>query len=194
VNNKSKVILLGILATLVVSFTSIDTVFAWHDFGQSTWATPNNAFLCNSNLSSLTTQYVNPCQDAITQAAVWNAVPDSEWRLTFTSGTTAPIHLSAGQLTNTMYIGESMPLLLNGRIVGGDIMFSTSRGFTDATQPNSNTAYYDFKSVALHELGHLQWVGHEIFDGQSVMASGLEPNTVKRTLSTHDKEVLATRY
>lgn len=176
------------------ALNTIEYVFAWHDFDQKKWQTPNNAYLCNSNLRNLTYELIDPCRELAKAAASWNNIPNSNWTLTFTPGT-SPIHVFSERLIQNDYLGKTMPMYhRNGYIVGADVKFNLTHGFTDVSNPSSNTRYYDFESVALHEFGHVQEAGHSILNIDSVMQASISPNTIRNTPEQHDIDVLQDRY
>lgn len=193
-NYEQKFTMALIIVVSLFSLGVVTDVFGWHDYGQLTWATPNNAYLCNPNLSDITHELINPCADLANAAFTWNSVSRSNWTLTFTAGSSAPIHVMSANLTNADRLAETIPVIQNNKIIGGNIIFHLDHGFTNSAVTGSNSDYYDYESIALHEFGHLQWVGHSTWNHDSVMRSNLEPGTVRNVLEQHDLDVLRARY
>ena len=173
----------------------VDDAFAWHDAGQKKWGTVNNAFLCEDNLNDIKHELFSPCYEARKAAQSWSDVKDSSWSLTYTSGDKAPIHLSSKFFELDDYdLAKAFPYYKNEKVIGGDIIFDKNKLFTDVSNSKSNKNYYDFESVAFHEFGHLQEVGHSWLNLDSVMKEDLNPNTIRDKPEKHDIDVLKVRY
>lgn len=169
-------------------------VFAWHDIGKKTWVVSNNAYLCEQNLNDVMYELMSPCSEVRKAADTWSGVKNSDWTLTYTSDSKAPIHLMGQNPSDSKWAAEAIPYFRNGVIIGSDIKFSLNYGFTDVSNNNSNKKYYDLESVALHEFGHIQWVGHSLLNADSVMQEDLNPNTIRDTPEKHDIDILKKRY
>ena len=192
-----KNLIIFVFLSVILSLSSfvISDAFAWHDAGQKKWGTTNNAFLCEDNLNDIKHELFSPCYEARKAAQSWNDVKDSSWTFTYTSGDQAPINLmSHEKLKYENFAAEAVPYYRNGKIVSADIKFSLIKPFTDVSNTKSNKNYYDFESIAFHEFGHLQWVDHSLLNWDSVMQSGLEPNTIRDKPEKHDIDVLKARY
>lgn len=189
-------IILFVILSVILSMSSfvINDAFAWHDAGQKKWDTTNNAFLCKQSLKNIEHELFLPCAEAIKAAKSWSDVKDSNWIFTYTSGDEAPIYLIGKTPGDESFAAEAIPHYQNGKIVNADIQFSLIKPFTDVSNRNSNVNYYDFESVAFHEFGHLQWVGHSYVNWDSVMQLGLDPNTIRDKPEKHDIDVLKVRY
>lgn len=186
---RQAIILTLIAATLVFATGTVNSAFALHDLFQPKWATATHTYKCTTSLNSINGDlYTVPCGDLATAANVWNGLPNSLWSLTVSS--TGQIPIGSASL-GTDIIAQTT--VTGNPITSASIDFSNTRTFSDVLQSHSTTRI-DYKSAAIHEMGHLLHLAHEPFDSSSPMWYLLPAGTVKRTLTSHDKDAIAGMY
>lgn len=172
--------------TTVIAVNSINLADAAHNWFQPKWATDSHDYTCESGLDNLSTSYIDTCDDLQDAADVWNDVVNSDWDLTYDSNGEIPIdasNLATGVLATTTTTGSP--------ITSASIDFNTDVTFTDS---NIATSGFDYESVAIHEMGHLLHLVHEPFNSSSPMYNEIDEDTVKRTLASHDVDVIRDMY
>ena len=183
-------ILTGILAiavlTTVIGASTANQADAAHNWFQPTWSTGSHTYSCESNLSNLSSAYIDECGDLQNAADVWNDVVNSDWDLNYSSSGSIPIG-SANLQTGTLAVTR----VVDNPITSARITFNTDYTWADS---NIATAGYDYESVAIHEMGHLLHLKHEPFNGSSPMYHTFAEDTVRRTLVNHDVDVIRDMY
>lgn len=186
----TKNILTSILAitvlTTVVGVSTVSQVDAAHNWLQPKWSSASHTYKCLSNIYDLSVAYVNECTNLANAAGVWNSVSNSDWSLTYSSSGSIPIgsaNLATGVLATTTVYGSP--------ITSATMNFNTDYTFTDS---NIATSGFDYETVAIHEMGHLLHLEHEPFNSSSPMYYNIPEDTVKRTLASHDIDVIRDMY
>lgn len=172
--------------TAVIAFNATNTADAAHNWFKPKWSSASHTYDCDSTLSNLSTSYIDECDDLQNAADVWNNVSNSDWDLNENSSGAIPIgaaNLATGTLATTTVYGSP--------ITSADMDFNTDYTWTDS---NIATSGYDYESVAVHEMGHLLHLGHEPFNSSSPMYATISEDTVKRTLVSHDIDVIRDMY
>ena len=81
----------------------------------------------------------------------------------------------------------------NGVMAWAKVTFNSNKDFRDVNM-SSGWSSYDYETVALHEIGHVAGIrGHSSTSG-SIMVSYIGPNTVDRTLNSHDRTTIGDMY
>ncbi|MCH9657446.1 matrixin family metalloprotease [archaeon] len=190
-SKNSLTILLGLAIIASVAVTSTITVsYAWHDFLQPTWSGATHTYKCMSSLDTLGDTYVDECGDLDPSSDVWNVVANSNWDLS-ENASTGEIEISGANL-GTAGIAKMTATVSWGTITDAQIEFNNQEGWTDALFTASSTDY-DYESVAIHEMGHLLKLADDS-DTNSPMHGQIDPDVVRRTLTTHDKAAIAGQY
>ncbi|RZK50338.1 MAG: matrixin family metalloprotease, partial [Hymenobacter sp.] len=102
----------------------------------------------------------------------------------FDTGTELPTGVLG--VTRTYFSGCSVNGVLAWRLAGTDYTFDSGTNWYYGTDPAGIASnQYDFQSVALHELGHGQLLGHIILPG-AVMNFNIGNSQVRRTLSNNN--------
>lgn len=164
-----------LFASLIAAMTlggSITPAFA--AFEGSTWTSATQNFKCKSNLNDIDNAYINPCSDFQWAADKWNDVSSSNWDLT---------EDTSGIDIGTSAMGSTGPWA-TATTIGWPFLFTAWINFNDDYTFGSGanpSGAGDFKSIAVHEIGHLLHLNHYT-SGTSVMNTSIGANVVKTTL------------
>lgn len=184
-NYLTTILAITALAT-IVSVSAVNQADAAHNWFQPTWSSGTHDYDCEAGLDNLDTNYIDACDNLQDAADVWNDVSNSDWDLTEDASGEIPIdaeNLATGVLATATTTGSP--------ITSATIDFNTDYTFTDSTQ---DTTDFDYETVAIHEMGHLLHLVHEPFNSSSPMYYAIPEDTVKRTLASHDIDVIRDMY
>ena len=188
----SLTILLGITIIASVGIVSSASVsFGWHDFATPKWSSPTHTYKCDSSLNSMADSTVNECGDLSTAANTWNSVSSSNWSLTKSSN--GEIEISGANLGSGTTIAMMTPTFSWFNIADARIEFNTQKSFTDVAR-NSGSDSFDWKTTAIHEMGHLLKLNHDSGDTSSPMYPTLDEDVQRRSLTSHDIRAIQGKY
>lgn len=159
---------------------------AYAAFKGTTWISGTQYYKCVSSLSSIDNDVIDPCPDFQKAADLWNKVDQSAWSLT---GSTSGINIGAEDLEPMRTIARASTFGWPFHITAW-INFNTDHAFGNGPTPAGS---FDYKTVALHEIGHLLRLNHRP-DTSSIMHQSLSPNTVKFQLANPEIAAIQEMY
>lgn len=184
-----------LVAMLLIPMEILPEVFAWHDLDQPVMTPSDRDWNCRNYDGIDVRNNVSFCSEVKKADDTWNGVSDSDFHLGYTTVPITDIHVKGEDPPDDGNLARSYQALYNGVLVGGDIKWDTDTFcFTDSSKRGADASCYDIQSVAAHEFGHMQWVGHSYFNWDSIMQDNLAPNTERHNVEQHDIDVLRARH
>ncbi len=184
----------GLLIVAVIMSLYAHDASAWHDFNKPVMMPSNPEWNCKNYGGIDVRNNVDFCAEVKKATATWNGVSDSDFELRYTTAAITNIHVK-GSSMDIMRPAESVQALSNGKLVGADIKWNAfNYCFTDSSKLGADRSCFDIQSVAAHEFGHMQWVGHSVLNTDSIMQDNISPNTERHNVEQHDIDVLRARH
>ena len=177
---------------VIMSFSVMVLAYADHHENTSTWQT-DMTFSIKPSLNDISHASFTPATDFEDAAGVWNDVPASWWDLT-RDDINGDIGISArsfgwlsADLARTTHVANG------GIMTFAAVEFNTDKDFRDVTISQGWWSY-DYKTVAIHEIGHVAGIHNHTDTAGSPMRGHIEANLVDRTPSSHDIETIGGMY
>ena len=185
--------LLAVLAAFVVlSLGAADLAHTDHGANTSTWPT-DKTFYVKPSLDDIAHASFAPAADFEDAADVWNGMPSSWWDLT-RSDAGGDVDVGAKSFGRFSYtLAETRYVANNGVMYLASIDFNTAIDFRDVSVSQGWWSY-DYKTVAIHEIGHMAGIHDHTGTAGSPMRAYLEANAVDRTPSDHDIATIGGMY
>ena len=190
---------LGLGAVMLMAAVLIATdAFGWYDFNRPVLTPSSRSWNC-TDYGGIDVRGggggADFCGELKKAAEGWNAVSGGDFYLGYMTAPTTDIHVRGADPSDLMVLALATQALHNGVLAGGDIERDASTHcLADSSKPGADTSCYDIQSVAAHEFGRLQWVGHYILNSGSITQDNPSPHTEGRILGQHDIDVLRARH
>ena len=194
-NSKITKLCMFALCTMMIATFATPEVFAWHDSDQKVMTPSDRDWNCKNTSNIDVRNSVDFCSEVQKADNTWNSVSNSNFDLGYTTAATTDIHLKGNDPSDDGLLALSVQALSNGVLVGADINWDEDTFcFTDSSKSGADTSCFDIQSVAAHEFGHMQWVGHSFWNWDSIMQNNLSANTERHNVEQHDIDVLQARH
>ena len=184
---------LTLLLLLTVACMSVmgHTMLAYSDHrALDIFQTGDITYMCDKNLSDLNYARITPCTEFGKAAATWSSEISNLDLANVTSN--AEIIILSGK-TMKMAVAEVNQQLRGDKLPHTTIIFSTDYAWGDNTYwLHALLDIFDFRSVALHELGHALGLGHD--SNSDLMRENFAFWYVQRTIPAHDQTTVQEKF
>ena len=145
-------------------------------------------------MSNISHTSFTPATDFEDAADVWNDVSDNWWDFTRDDSRgdidikSKSFSWQSSDLAVTTVISNNANTMTYAKVE-----FNSNKDFRDVSVSQGWWSY-DYETVAVHEIGHVAGIPEHTAISSSPMQEYIAPNTVDRTLYSHDKAIIKGMY
>jgi len=193
ITNKTKTILFAsMIVALILPFSGMSNAYADHTRNTSTWQT-DMTYDINSSLNNVSHPSFTPDADFEDSINVWNSVRTSWFDFT-RDDRNGDIDIGSWFMGwHISTLAETTWISTQGTMAFAAIDFNSAKDFRDINVSQGWWSY-DFETVAIHEIGHVEGIHDHTKTASSPMKATILVNTVDRTLNSHDRSTIGGMY